>query len=272
MAKFIWESEYLIIFFTIFQCIFHQFCFNFRIFFSPELTRLWNLCPDNLSACKGSDRDFLPTFEEFLEQKPKDKPDSSFDWRALRLLARQSPHFFTLNNNAPSAKVSDCLETVSKRIKKEKEEKQTTNATLEDTQNGETQLTDGDNQLTEEMDAELIKEEESQDGSNNIDKHEHKAAVVTPEILKQISDKIGDDWKRLATKLGLANDEIQFIETENPGVSDQCKHMLSIWFDDDEDASLDNLAYILEGLQMLAASEYAKNIIGAQEKVEEISD
>lgn len=206
-------------------------------FYSPELTRLWNLCPDNLSACKGSDRDFLPTFEEFLEQKPKDKPDSSFDWRALRLLARQSPHFFTLNNQ--SAKVSDCLETVSKRIKKEKEEKQTTNTTIEDIQNGEPNLTDGDNQLTEEMDAELIKEEgDSQDGSNNIDKHEHKAAVMTPEILKQLSDKIGEDWKRLAAKLGLATDEIQFIETENPGVNDQCKHMLTVWFDDDEDASL----------------------------------
>ncbi|XP_063708120.1 THO complex subunit 1 [Culicoides brevitarsis] len=238
---------------------------------NAELTRLWNLCPDNLSACKGSERDFLPTFEEFLEQKPKDKPDSSFDWRALRLLARQSPHFFTLNNQ--SAKVSDCLETVSKRIKKEKEERQTANpgTTTEDTQNGETNLTDNDH-LAEEMEAELIKDDgDSQDGSNNVDQHEHKAAVVTPEILKQLSEKIGDEWKRLAAKLGLANDEIQFIETENPGIVDQCKHMLTVWFDDDEDASLDNLAYILEGLEMNAASECAKNFIG-QEKVEEISD
>uniref|UniRef100_A0A336KG73 CSON008381 protein n=1 Tax=Culicoides sonorensis TaxID=179676 RepID=A0A336KG73_CULSO len=239
---------------------------------NAELTRLWNLCPDNLSACKGSDRDFLPTFEEFLEQKPKDKPDSSFDWRALRLLARQSPHFFTLNN-PPSAKVADCLESVSKRIKKEKEEKQTANVTPEDNQNGETNLAEGDNQLTEEMDAELIKDEgESQDGSNNIDKHEHKAATVTPEILRQLSEKIGEDWKRLASKLGLAEDEIQFIETENPSVVEQCKHMLSVWFDDDEDASLDNLAYILEGLEMIGPSEYAKNIIAGEEKIEEISD
>lgn len=34
----------------------------------------------------------------------------------------------------------------------------------------------------------------------------------------------------------------------------------------------DNLAYILEGLEMLEASECAKNIIRGQEKVEEISD
>lgn len=34
---------------------------------NAELNRLWNICPDNLQACRGTDRNFLPTLEDFLE-------------------------------------------------------------------------------------------------------------------------------------------------------------------------------------------------------------
>lgn len=81
---------------------------------NTELTRLWNICPDNLQACRGEDRNFLPSIETYLEN-PKDKVDQSFEWRALRLLARQSPHFFSLTQT-PN-KVSDYLEGVRKKIK-----------------------------------------------------------------------------------------------------------------------------------------------------------
>ena len=37
--------------------------------------------------------------------------------------------------------------------------------------------------------------------------------------------------------------------------------MLTIWFGEDDDANLDNLAYILEGLQILKAAEVAKKMI-----------
>lgn len=36
-------------------------------FDSPELTKLWNLCPNNLEACKSKDRDFLPSLETYFE-------------------------------------------------------------------------------------------------------------------------------------------------------------------------------------------------------------
>lgn len=36
--------------------------------FSPELTKLWNLCPNNLEACKSKERDFLPTLEAYFEE------------------------------------------------------------------------------------------------------------------------------------------------------------------------------------------------------------
>lgn len=61
---------------------------------------------------------FLP--ESYLEN-PKEKADPSFEWRALRLLARQSPHFFTLFNS-PSYKVSDYLDSVRKKIQKDRTE------------------------------------------------------------------------------------------------------------------------------------------------------
>lgn len=74
---------------------------------NDELSRLWNLNPDNLKACKAQNRIYVPEmtsfFEEALEQfdpeaqiedeyKLVNKPN--FTWRALRLLSRRSPHFF----------------------------------------------------------------------------------------------------------------------------------------------------------------------------------
>ncbi len=34
--------------------------------YSPELTRLWNICGDNLEACRLESRDFLPTIDNFF--------------------------------------------------------------------------------------------------------------------------------------------------------------------------------------------------------------
>jgi len=74
---------------------------------NEELSRLWNLNPDNLKACKAENRVYVPEmssfFEEALEQfdpeaqiedeyKLVNKPN--FTWRALRLLSRRSTHFF----------------------------------------------------------------------------------------------------------------------------------------------------------------------------------
>ena len=32
------------------------------------MNRLWNLCPDNMAACRSKDRDFLPTLEHYFEE------------------------------------------------------------------------------------------------------------------------------------------------------------------------------------------------------------
>lgn len=227
------------------------------------MTRLWNLSPDNLQACKGEDRNFLPPLETYLEN-PKEKNDPSFEWRALRLLARQSPHFFTLFN-APSYRVSDYLESVRKKIQKDKIE-----IKIEATEGTSTAepVEHESVALEEQDDPELLKTEQL----TPDDKNTHKTNPVTKENIVEISGKIGSDWKKLGKKLGYSADELLFFETENPTTTSQCKAMLSIWFEDDDDASLDNLAYILEGLDLHVAAAAVKRIIDPPNKMEDISD
>ncbi|XP_055534437.1 THO complex subunit 1 [Wyeomyia smithii] len=239
---------------------------------NPELTRLWNTCPDNLQACKGEDRNFLPSLEAYLDGS-KDKQDPSFEWRALRLLARQSPHFFTLFNS-PSYKVADYLESVRKKIQKDKVDiKQ--EVVQEDTplqsEQGENEGEGfGAEEETDQMDSELLKTEQL----TPEDKNTHKTITVSRQQMAELAPSIGKDWKRLATKLGYGTDEIQYFESENVTVGDQCRHLLQVWFEDDMDASLDQLAYILEGLDMLTAADAVKQMLVAlsDDKVEEVSD
>ncbi|XP_040176067.1 THO complex subunit 1 [Anopheles arabiensis] len=240
---------------------------------NSEITRLWNLCPDNLQACKGTDRNFLPSLETYLEN-PKEKQDPSFEWRALRLLARQSPHFFTLFNS-PSYKVADYLESVRKKIQKDKLDIKLEHAIQEETAptNAEQPEAEGEGLVGEEeheqMDTELLKTEQL----TPEDKNTHKTLAVTKAQLSELAPSIGRDWKKLATKLGYSADEIQYFESEHATVADQCCHLLTLWFDDDMDASLDNLAYILEGLDMIPAADAVKQMIALlSDKVEEVSE
>lgn len=91
---------------------------------SAELTRLWNLCPDNLQACQQNTRNFVPDVKEFLEE-PIEQADveaqiepefkminnPNFTWQALRLLSQRSSHFFQ-NTTAQIKQVPEFLEHV----------------------------------------------------------------------------------------------------------------------------------------------------------------
>jgi THO complex subunit 1 len=35
---------------------------------NPNLTKLWNLNPDNLEACAAPERDFLPNLDAYFEE------------------------------------------------------------------------------------------------------------------------------------------------------------------------------------------------------------
>lgn len=99
---------------------------------TAELTRLWNLSPDNMESCKIETRlKFLPSLETFfeeaveqadpeagIEEEYKVVNDPNFQWRALRLLARRSHHFFT-PSATPFKALPAYLTSVIEQLKKE---------------------------------------------------------------------------------------------------------------------------------------------------------
>jgi len=47
-------------------------CFDYFVSYSAELTRLWNICGDNLDACRSSKRDFTPPIDAFFAEAFKE--------------------------------------------------------------------------------------------------------------------------------------------------------------------------------------------------------
>ncbi|KAK0161819.1 hypothetical protein PV327_008231 [Microctonus hyperodae] len=230
---------------------------------NPELTKLWNLCPNNLEACKSKDRDFLPSLETYFEEaimqsdpaamvdnEYKKVNDGNFGWRALRLLARRSPHFF-VHGNYPINKLPEYLETMIKKIAKDRPQLQTDVKTDAD----ETPPTDSNEQ---EFNDDVLKQDSDQVESENIDNKTSKLNPVSREMIAKLSEVLKGDWEKLATKLGYRQDEIDFFQGK-PTQFEQCKTMLEIWADADEDASVENLAYILEGLNFTEAATMLKS-------------
>ena len=240
---------------------------------SPELTKLWNLCPDNLEACKGKERDFLPTLEDYFADaiaqmeaptpvKDEDNllKDGNYGWRALRLLAKRSPHFFIYSsvNNDP---LSSYLEVMIKKIAHDKPGRSQENSQEVQQADVEEENLFKDTQVDEG--AEDIKPSEGEEFMD--DKNTRVDHKITPAQLQLFSEKVAPHWKKLANKLGFKTDEIQFFTQENAKEVDQAKNMLQLWFDDDEDATLDNFLYILEGLEMEAAAELVRNEINSMD-------
>ena len=84
-----------------------------------KLLFIWTLAPE---------RDFLPNMEDYfaeateqldpkneVEDQYKKVNDGQWGWRALRLLAKKSPHFFTYGNN-PIGKLNEYLESMLKKM------------------------------------------------------------------------------------------------------------------------------------------------------------
>lgn len=229
---------------------------------SSELTKLWNLCPNNLEACKDRGRDFLPSLEDYfgdaIAQLESPNPvkdednilkDSNFGWRALRLLARRSPYFFSISTqNHPLSKY---LEIMVHKIAHEKPGRHDENS-----QEAQNEQEMEENILTEEQNPEDFKQHEDFTDDNNP-RRENR--TISSDRMQLIIEKIAPDWEKLGTKLGYKADEIEWFKNENPARFNQAKHMMDLWFEDDEDANLDNLLYILEGLEMNQAAEAVRN-------------
>jgi THO complex subunit 1 len=217
---------------------------------NQELSRLWNLCPDNLQAGKGSDRNFLPPLEIYLEKPEKNDP--SYEWRALRLVSKQSSHFFTLiaAPNERLEKIGDYLKLFNQKIQKDKTEikAEALGSGIEIIDQSEGLVDDGENH-------------ENIDEPTEEDENQHKTTRASAEQIVEISKKVGDDWRKLGSKLGI---DKRILEDYSASTS-PCQIMLTDWFAEDDDASLENLAYILEGLELLDATNLVKKMIDVDE-------
>lgn len=239
---------------------------------NSELTKLWNHLPDNLEACRGPDRDFLPSlesyFEEAIEQTDpaamvedqyKRVNDGNFGWRALRLLARRSPHFFIPSNN-PINKLPEYLETMIKKIAKDRPSV---------TQSGEAKSESADtvdtptvlqNEAEEGEEDELLKNDDKQGymgSQEEMDITRDKQARIKKEQLDAVADLIGENWKKLACKLGYSEDEIEYFESKQTDVG---KYMLNVWAEDYDETGPEELSSILEGLGLVEAAKLMKEM------------
>lgn len=232
---------------------------------NADLTRLWNYCPDNLEACRAKERNFLPALESYMsasvhESVRRRSAEGPWGWRALRLLARRSPHFF-IHNNKPIGRLPDYLDDMVKRIADEAAMKAVanTNGNQADKSNKDSGEDEG-NEVQMETDNYI---EQGPDESQAVEVFERETpssaiTKLTAAQIEAVSTRLSD-WKKLASKLGFKSDEIQFFESENPTNVARAKNMLQLWVDDDEDASVENLLYILEGLEMSEACDALKS-------------
>ncbi|MBN3310966.1 THOC1 protein, partial [Amia calva] len=215
---------------------------------NDELTRLWNLNQDNMEACKSDSREFMPTLEEFFEEaieqadpanmvedEYKAVKNSNYGWRALRLLARRSPHFFQPTNQQFKS-LPDYLENMVIKLAKELP------PPSEEIKTGEE---DDDN------DDALLKE------SNESPDIQHK--LVTNQQMDDIASKLGAQWKTLAGQLEMKAVEMREIETDSEDVEMQAKLLLVAWQDrEGGQATVENL---VSALNASGFSKIAENLM-----------
>nr|XP_047913942.1 THO complex subunit 1 isoform X1 [Anser cygnoides] len=215
---------------------------------NEELTRLWNLCPDNMEACKSESREYMPTLEEFFEEaieqadpenmvenKYKAVNNSNYGWRALRLLARRSPHFFQPTNQQFKS-LPEYLENMVIKLAKElpppSEEIKT-----------------GEDEDEEDNDA-LLKE-------NNESPEVQRDKAMTGEQMELFASRLGEHWRVLAPYLEMKDSDIRQIELDSEDVRMRAKQLLVAWQDQEGvHATPENLITALSkaGLADLAES------------------
>jgi len=199
---------------------------------NANLTKLWNLYPDNLEAASAPERDFLPSMDEYLseaveqldpaqqvEETYRKVHDGQWGWRALRLLAKKSPYFFTYGN-APIGTLPKYLTTMLKKHYPEWDKSKTESGSAKE---GDTS-----------------KDEGSTSGP----------VPLTEGHLEKLAANLGGDWTKLIPKLGLTKADLEAFQKE-PEEAKRGLAMLKKWAKEEgEGATKDEIQYVLEGLKM----------------------
>ncbi|RUS70297.1 hypothetical protein EGW08_021936, partial [Elysia chlorotica] len=215
----------------------------------PELTRLWNLNPDNMEACKDESRVFLPKLDDFfanaidqadpeamVEEQYKDINHQNFQWKAYRLLARSSPHFF-VHAVTPGLPINAHLKDIVDKMAKEL----------------------NPNQQTEEVKSEVaVAEEDDEIKENNEEEEELKNGeqeTTSPklqfnaEAMQSIAEKLGDSWMKLGEKLDLPADDLAYYKDSSDSSTAAALSMLTVWQELDPDR--DTISIVRDALKEL---------------------
>lgn len=165
-------------------------------------------------------------------------------------MARRSPHFFTYSNN-PINQLPDYLEMMVKKIAADRPGRMQENSDQNDADLEE-------NLFKEDETNEDMKQGENDEDENYI---RFKVTILTITQFEIFCEKVSGNWKKLASKLGFKPDEIEFFQIQNATEVERARNMLHLWFEDDDDSTLENFCYILEGLEMSDAAETVRNAI-----------
>jgi len=214
---------------------------------NKDLTKLWNLCPDNLEAASAPERDFLPSMDEYLseaveqldpaqqvEESYRKVNDGQWGWRALRLLSKTSPYFFTYGN-APIGTLPKYLTTMLKKHYPDWDSKSKAEAAA----------------AAEGANKEALNTSKDESGGDG------KPATLSEEQLEKLAKNLAEkDWTKLAPKLGQGKTELDSYTKEESEDSQRALLMLKQWVKTDgEAATRDEIQYILEGLKMESVLE-----------------
>lgn len=238
---------------------------------NPELTRLWNLCPDNMAACLSDKRNYTPSLEEYfetaieqsdpaggIEEQYKVINNPTYGWKALRLLSRKSPYFFgpiPSGSTQTYKKVPQYLELIVGKMAKDLPSTPTHETKTSDTvetsaaDDAIDNTKDDDNSPAEESPSAPADEDTAEPG---LDDAVVTAAAdsqrVTTEVIERLATLVTDSWVKLATRLKFEQDDIIYFETENSTPTARASQMLTVWAENEgAKATLKTLSQALIG-------------------------
>lgn len=214
---------------------------------NKELTRLWNLCPDNWEACSSKKRVFTPNVDEYFEEIVKESKDHrlktvtgdpAFTWKGLRLLSQRS-NLFLAHSNVAVRPVYAYMDSVLDNL----------STTIPVNQVEEPQIKEETAMDTEDVsDEEFLKmpEDNSQGSDSRPGSPKQNGKTDQPvnqEVIDQVKATVTPIWKRLAKSWTFENDEIEFWESQHPGdETSATATMLLIWTQQfPEDATVSRL-------------------------------
>ncbi|ESO02904.1 hypothetical protein HELRODRAFT_81226, partial [Helobdella robusta] len=182
---------------------------------NPEMTKLWNLCLDNELACKSQDRNFVADMSVYfsqameqldpsasIEESYKLINNSTFAWKSLRLLASQSPAFFSqMHANAtPIKNIPRYLELMLNKLNKE------------------LPVIIEDKKITE-----------NNTGSESSSQENDDEMMASDEQFQDFVVKIGNNWKALARIVLKDEGVVKEIEEQNLPSDESCFEVIDEW-------------------------------------------